>query len=342
MQRNTHKSSFIREEETQLMERPRALLCSLGPGYRALRTGTDVSKILNSNSLPMGFGLLNNSFGDHMVYIFSETSFTTGQLFEMPLSRLRTFLLESRTKLLHTLSVLFDSLSAKRLTFRVSCQSGYAQIDSKGTTFRFIRRGSRNVKGYCKVEGAVTIEQIGLSFDRVHTGLLVATHAEGDKHSPLQCQERDFIQPFKGHQTFIIGYGPFRSEGWLIALVPLVAVNNLTNSSNSHLRRQIEAFADITIDHLLKLKFVSELLIEGCLSDIVTRIIESMHRLKKSGMLFWRWSQFQEHGLFHTGIIAQLEGYCHYHSNEKLKPSLRAAFFPPLDKITGASRKGRL
>src|SRR5205085_998837 len=98
MQWNASKGCFVREEETQLCKRPGAMTTTLGTSNRALRSLTDVSKFLYRYSLLILFGLLNKTFGDDMIGVFSETGFTPRKFFEMTLCRFGPALLKPLPK----------------------------------------------------------------------------------------------------------------------------------------------------------------------------------------------------------------------------------------------------
>src|SRR5256885_9257348 len=106
---------------------------TLGSFYRAFQplAGSDVSKIFDSNSLPVVLGFFDNMFRYDMVCVFPESCFTPRKFLEMALSRLGTAFLKIGAKPLHALAVLFDCLAAECFALRVNGNINYAQIDSR-------------------------------------------------------------------------------------------------------------------------------------------------------------------------------------------------------------------
>jgi hypothetical protein len=98
MQWDASKSGFVREEETELEERPVGMARTLRPFYRAISARPNVSKVFNRYSLPVGFGLLNNPFGDDMIRIALESGLLAREFLEMPLCALCAALLKTLTQ----------------------------------------------------------------------------------------------------------------------------------------------------------------------------------------------------------------------------------------------------
>lgn len=137
-----------------------------------------------------------------MIGIFLETGLFPAQLFEVTLRRLRTMPLQSLFEGVHTLAVLFNGLPTKRFASAISGKVDNTQVYAKCVR-RVERLRSGNVQRHREVEGATAIEQIGLPFNLVKTGLLIATHTEGHQDATLQSQKRNFTQSLEGHEPFI-------------------------------------------------------------------------------------------------------------------------------------------
>src|SRR5436305_324167 len=184
---------------------------ALRTSNRAISALPNVPKFFNRYSLPIGFGLLNNPFGDHMIGVFLETGLLTRQFLEMPLGAFRATLLQALTQGMHTLSILLDNFTAEGLAFAIGSKVDDTQVNSEGIR-GFIGRRGRNIKGDCQVECPVAVEHISLPFNGIHPRLLIASHPEGNEHATRERQEGYSIQPLKGHHPLVIHDSPLWSE----------------------------------------------------------------------------------------------------------------------------------
>lgn len=270
-----------------------------------------------------------------MIGVFLETGLPSRQLLEVAFRALRPTLLQALTELVVALAIVLNGLTAKGLTVAIGGKVDDAQVYPQRLAGVVRLRGG-NIQRHRKRESAVTVEQVGLPFDLIETGLLIATNAEGNQDAAMQGQQGDFIQSLKGHQALIIGHGPFTAEGHFDALIALIRLSGFANGAYRQLRRQTETLPHIDIDELLQLELVGTLLIKGHLGNGITRIVKGVHGLKKRAMLFWRWSQFQEHRLFHSRSIAHLVRYCQYptsYKERRIPPRLERAGHPAADLV---------
>src|SRR5439155_17804904 len=105
--------------------------------------------------------------------------------------------------------------------FTVSSQVDDAEIDAeRSTSFLWFR--SRNFQCDSQIEGSIPIKEISLPFDCIYTGLLIAPHDKGNKHTARKGQKRHMGYSFKAHDTLIIDDSAFRPKCRLDALITLV------------------------------------------------------------------------------------------------------------------------
>jgi hypothetical protein len=172
-------------------------------------------------------------------------------------------------------------LTTKGFSLRVSGQIHDTKIDTQGSTFGCIWIGYGDIKGYRKVEGPITIEQISLSLDAIETRLLVPSNAEGNKDATLKCQKRDLRETLKGHQALIKGDSTLSSEGGFDTLISFIDLSRLADGTNSHLRREAKVATHISIHELLQLEFVGKLLSVCDFRYSIARIVKGVYRLKQ-------------------------------------------------------------
>jgi len=241
-----------------------------------------------------------------MIPVFAESGFFARKFLEMSLRGFRAALLQALAQGMMTLARLLNGLPAKGFALTIGCQIDDAQINAQDTR-RLVWFRSRNIQRDRQKELPLAIEQVGLSFDAVQTGLLIAANAEGDKYAALQCQERDSQQALEAHDSLIVDHRAFWLEGGLHALVTLVGFTGLANRTDRQLRRQFVRPAQVTIDLALQFKLIGGLFSTGDLCHIITRGIKGVHRVKQGAVLFWRWDKLQEHRLFHGLSVAGIE-----------------------------------
>ena len=122
-----------------------------------------------------------------MVGIFAETFFAPRELFQAPFCVFRSTFLQALAQGMMALARLLNRLSAKRLTLAIGSQIDHAEINPEGI-LRGIRRRGGNIKGHSQIECSIAVQQIGLSFDASHTGLLIASDQERDKYTARKRQ----------------------------------------------------------------------------------------------------------------------------------------------------------
>src|SRR5258708_5778026 len=151
-----------------------------------------------------------------MIGVFTEPGFFAREFLEMPFSRLCATLLQALAQGMVSLAVLFDSFTAERFTFTISGKVNNTEINTKypirGIGYRF-----RSIQGNGKIESTIAVKQVSLPFNGIHTGLLIATYQERDKHTTRERQERDGSKSLKTHNALVIRDSPFWPECGLYA-----------------------------------------------------------------------------------------------------------------------------
>src|SRR5260370_22342971 len=154
---------------------------------------------------------------------------------------------------------LLTLLTNKGLPFRVSRQFHNPQVYTQGPAESLIWHGFRNVQGHRQIEGATAGDEIGLSLDGIHAGLLVVSHLEGNQGTARKRQKRDSQQALKAHDPFIVDDSPKRREGRLDALIPLIGLDCLANSADCQFSSKFVGGTQFSIHQLLPLYFVCHL-----------------------------------------------------------------------------------
>src|SRR5258708_33974814 len=107
------------------------MLRTLRPSNRAFGSFPNVPKVFDSDSLPIGFGLLNNAFTNDMVGVFLEAGFLPREFLEMAFRALRSPILQPLAQRRMPLTVLLYCLAAKELALGMGGQIDHTKIDSQ-------------------------------------------------------------------------------------------------------------------------------------------------------------------------------------------------------------------
>src|SRR6266568_1071295 len=126
----------------------------------------------------MGFGLVNNPFGDHMIGVFLEPGFFTREFLEMAFGRLGTTLLQALPKCMMPLAIAFDRLTTEGFPLGVGSHIDDPKINTEGIS-RFIGCRGGNIKSYSQIEGPFAVDKVCLPLDGIQTSLLISSNPEG-------------------------------------------------------------------------------------------------------------------------------------------------------------------
>jgi len=105
-------------------------------------------------------------------------------------------------------------------------------------------------------------DEISLSLDGIHTGLLIASNQEGDEHATGEGQQRDVCQSLKSQHALVID-STFWTKWGLDALIADVSFTGFANAADSQLRGELVGGTQLTIDQLLQAKLMSGVFRKG-------------------------------------------------------------------------------
>lgn len=262
-----------------------------------------------------------------MVGISTKPGFLARAFLEMAFRTPGPALLQALAQGMMALARLLNGLSAECLALAIGSQLHDTQINSERSLSGGKRRGW-NFKGDCQVEGPVAVEQVGLSFDAPHTGLLITSDQEWHEDPARKRQEGDGSPSLKGHDPFIVDESTLWSKSRLDALVSFVGFTRLTDAADSQLSGKLVGCTQLAVDQFLQFKLVGCLFRKGDRSHIIGSLIECMHGVKQGLSLFRCKSEFQEQSLFHRTIVHPLIEIV-----TGLSPR-RRAIHPPLESLS--------
>ena len=254
----------------------------------------------------MGFGLLDNPLGDDMIRMALKPGFPAREFLEMPFRALRPALLQALTQAMMALAVLLDHLTTKGFPLAIGGKVDDAQVNTERLG-HFIGRGCGDIQRHSQKERPLALEEISLSFDTVHPGLLVAADAEGNQNAPRERQERDGQQSLETHHPLIVGNRTFWPEGGVGALIAFIGFTGLATGAYRQVCRQLGGTAHLCIGLFLQCKRISRLFCKRHARYVVTGRIEGVHGVQQGAVLFFSWSKLQEHRLVHRTNVSCIE-----------------------------------
>src|SRR5712691_581784 len=254
----------------------------------------------------MGFGLVNNPFGDHLIGVFLEPGFFARELLEMAFGRLGPTLLQALPKGMMPLALAFDRLGTPGFPLGVGSHIDDPKINTEGSS-RFIGWRGGNIKSYSQREGPFAVDKVCLPLDGMQTSLLICSDLEGYQHAPMDSQQRDRHQALEGHDTLIIDDSAFWLKCGLNALVTLVGFTGLADTADGQLSGQLISGTQFSIHQLFQFKLVSRFRSPSDRSHIIGGCIELVHGLKQGAVLIFSWNKLQEHRLFHRTSVSRIE-----------------------------------
>ena len=300
---------FVFDKPPQLIERPRVLLLPLAISNR--NSGTDTAQIFEGDTPASVFGLCNDSLTYGVVDIGSETALFTGALSEKLFSLFRPFGLKFGAKLSMALSEPIDLCSGINSSVRVRSDINDAQVNTE-KAIGFVRCRLWRIYHSRKIESAISENKVGLPHLAVKSGLLISTYPSRDNQSAIKRKDRDFIKSLPRQDALVINHSRIRFEVMQGFPIRLIALRDLSYGSYRHLSRKAIVLTKISIGKVVNM-YLSELLaFKGSLRGIVASIVEPLHSLKQSLMLFQCRSEFYHQCLLHGFIVECFSPHAKY------------------------------
>ncbi len=216
-----------------------------------------------------------------MIRVPMEPSLATRRFLEMAFGTLCTTSLKIRSVVIDFGSNLLNFFSREIFTRRIDCNI----LDTKIDTEYVLRHNFlwfRNIDYNIKIERSSAKNEIGLASNPIKPRSMVITDPDRNLDSAVECQQRDPIKSFPGHDSLIIDNGSIRFKLWLDRLVSLVGFSRLGDCPKSHLSRETKLFSNLTINNLLRLDFIGCMKLKSLLSNKVAGGVKLMHGLKRA------------------------------------------------------------
>jgi len=290
------KSSLILNKATELVERPRVVYATLVSSNRY--PFTDALQILEGYTAPGVLRLRDDPLGDYMVNIGCKPVLSSTSFPEKPLSRFCSLTLKPTPQL--RISTPESVKMSTDVCVTISIYRGildaeiHAQISLSFKGFRF-----RGVDSSCKVEYAVSEEEVCLPSDTVKSCLLVGAYLNWDYLSSLQSQDANPVKSFPAKDSGIVYHGAVGLELAKFRFISFECLGYLAYGPDCHLGAEPVLLSNSIVDDFLEPDLVGRLFVVGYLGYVVAGLVKSLHSFKKCLVLFWCWNQFNEKSQLH-------------------------------------------
>lgn len=294
---NASYGSLVGHELSELVETPRMVITSLRPLNRCPLS--DSLKILEGDQRKGVFSLRNQCLGDAMVSVSSEPCHSARQLLEMSLSRFSPNALEFGLKSIRFSPNILDFLTRMYLSIAIYGQILDAEINTKNPN-GIVRSCNRRFDHNTKVENAFDKDQISLTPNPIHPGLLVFSKSDRDSLPTLERDQGDLFKPFPGKDTLIVDDSAIKPKLRFSGFVSLVGFTDLGNGSDSKLCGEPKMFSNRIVNGLMDLNLVGTVHCKNSLSNVVTSLVKPLHCFTEHLMLLWRRIELYHQGLKHS------------------------------------------
>lgn len=250
--RDTVEFSFVGNKLPELGEGPPVHLGSLIPPEPY--SVADTLEFFQGNPATGAFGVVNDPFRDHMIFMTAKPSFPIPEplygpphVFSGPPLVLLVHLFPERTT--HFIVLLpngLDVLTTKLFAITRGCQVDHPKINAD-KFMDFNRCLLRQIDRTQQVELAASEYEVALSLEAVKSLSLVLSEDDGDNLAAFERKQTDAIHPFEAHQSLVIGHCSVMLKFRAFIVVSFEAFRCLPDSPNRHLAGQSEFFPEFPI-----------------------------------------------------------------------------------------------
>ena len=313
---DSFESCLVFNEVPELVESPRMQAATLRPTSRD--PFSDALEVFKGYPSLGAFGLSHQILGDYMVHIPFETGLFSREMFKMTLRTLGPTTLKVGLEFGVPLPDFIDLFSRVVFPIAIVGEVLQSQVYTECSDW-IVRCFLGGVDCGCEVEDAVSEEEVGLSFEAVHSSLLVFSYSDGDLDTAFEGEYGGVFEALPAEDPLIVDHCTVGLELAEYVLVSLIGFNDLADGSNGHLGTESVLLPNPVVDELVESPVICKSIVVGYLSYVIARLVEPLHSLKQKAILFIVWSEFhQERKLHHS-----MEGDTPY-----LTTTLR--FLPPL------------
>lgn len=300
-QPNTRKSTFVREERTELTEIPSAESASesLVPTLGGL---TYLAKVFNRKTNASFLCVGNDLLGDGMVDYRCSGLFSPTKPFQELLATSCAFGLNGATDFESLSPILVQSVGGVDSAFGCTDNVRNAEIKTYEVV-RILGFGFGNIDGLIEEEIAFLKCKVRFSLDVRNIFFVVA-----DKRNLLtfpDCPDGNFGF-LVGQDSGIVADASVGPELTLLLVVKLVRIGNLADTANNHLSGEVESLTNIVITKMVDFELTEGLVRPSNVGDIGTRLVGFFHRLEKKRPLLIAGENLYFQDQFHIANVLKV------------------------------------
>lgn len=292
--------SFVLNKALELVESPRMDYSSLVTTFNRY-SQSDAFEVFKSYSSKSVLSLLNNPFGDYMVYCCGKSVFFSASLLEQTLSRFCSFSLKFTSDFGVSASCSVEFFSKPSFAITISGYVSNANINAE-KVFRSEGFCLRNFDCGGKIELPLSENKVCLPSDSIHSRLLIRTYLHWDFLSASYGEYGYGFKSFPREDTLVINYCAMSVKCRLDCFGEFVGISDFADCSDSYLRGELESFSDFTVNKVMELPIVESSSFKGYFGNIVASGVEAFHSLKESVELGFVWNEFNQESLLHKSM----------------------------------------
>jgi len=295
-QRYASYNGLVGDKHSELRKAPGLVITSLRLSNRC--PFSDPLKIFKGYQGIGVFSLRDQGLRDSVIAIFGKSRHPTRELLQMPLGTLSTTALKSAQQLIGPLPRISNLLTGMHFSITVYGKILHAKIDPDNID-GIIWGCLRSLYDSTKVENSFDKDQISLTTDPIHPGLLVITDSDRDKLPAFEGDQGDRFKPLPGKDSLIIDNSTIQPKLWFNGLISLVGFGYLGNGSDRKLRGETKPLADVVIDGFVDLNLVGLAHLKSHSCNHIAGFIEAAHGIEKHLILLLARVQLDHQGLKH-------------------------------------------
>lgn len=241
-------------------------------------------EVFKDYTSPGVFGSLNDFLGNGVVGGAFEPSLLSGELLEVSLGGLSSFLLEGFLKGVDSDTDIIDSLPGERCSVRGGCEVDDTKVyaeRSLGREGRFI--GDFDAK--TEIENTLDVEKVGLSPDPTLVELGIGTEDDGYPEPSVETQDGDGIEPLEGENALVVNNGGVLFENMETLLLGPIGLGDLAYSTDGELGGETVSHADVGVAETVKPNLAELLLLKGYLRNIIASLVKNLNGFHEGGFL---------------------------------------------------------
>lgn len=294
------EASLVFDESAKLCETPVVQPCPLALSGR--NPVTDARQFLKGNASAGALRFLHYCFADTVVLVPLVAGLLPGDGLELPLGRLRSFLLKVLAAVLVLAAVVLYCLPAVGMPVTVAGQVDDPEINAEHPfgkeRIRFV-----NVTDDSYVPLTAHVEQLHLSLPMLQHASLVLAAGVWHFLPSVDCPDGNPVVFQYAPYPVVVGLrGVLAEPSWFLGIAS-VRTDDFLDAQDGRLRCQPEVSFDVVVDFLLQSEHLEALVRPCLLTDPVASLVGPFERRQQTSCLLGCWQEFYGCNHLHNSSI---------------------------------------